>query len=100
MYKYKYLKKYNLEHVDVRIWEKLGTWRTARKEQRQKQRLEGITGLDFEGELFHDNKDKTLLLCFLSFFLPHSPFLSFGAQGEIMIIRERKSYYCGCSLIM
>lgn len=60
-----------------------------------------VVGLDFEAELFEGNKDETLLLCFS---LPHSfsvsLFLSFGAQGEIMIIRERKSYYCGCSLIM
>lgn len=60
-------------------------------------KAEGVVGLDFEAELFQGNKDETLLLCFS---LSLSLFLSFGAQGEIMIIRERKSYYCGCSLIM
>lgn len=67
--------------------------------ERQKQSSGGVVGLDFEAELFQANKDETLLLCF-SLAFSVSLFLSFGAQGEIMIIRERKSYYSGCSLIM
>lgn len=63
----------------------------------------GTIGLDFDKDLFQGNKDKTLLCFCLSLIMLSvslSPFLSFGAQGEIMIIRERKSYYHGCSLIM
>lgn len=62
---------------------------------------EGRAGLDIEQDLSQSSKDAARLpLCCSLALVCCLFFLSFGAQGEIMIIRERKSYYSGCSLIM